>query len=74
MSRLLPLARRKAEAFLKQKGIYVSGDQYELEADNFATGLLMPEELFRKKTLFVHNGARHGSPQLKHWRADVELP
>jgi len=26
---------------------YVSGDQYELEADNFATGLLMPEALFR---------------------------
>lgn len=26
---------------------YVSGDQYELEADNFATGLLMPEDLFR---------------------------
>lgn len=28
---------------------YASGDQYELEADHFATGLLMPAALFRRE-------------------------
>ena len=28
---------------------FVSADPYELEADNFAAGLLMPEPLFKKE-------------------------
>ena len=36
-----------SEVHASQAG-FVSGDQYELEADNFAAGLLMPDRLFKR--------------------------